>query len=63
MSEINFKGNWNEIKEKLLERYAILTEKDLQYEEGKEEQVLNHLEEKLGKSKKEVKDLIRELSK
>ncbi|HEX6982498.1 MAG TPA: CsbD family protein [Balneolaceae bacterium] len=63
MSEINFKGNWNEIKEKLLKRYAILTEHDLQYEEGREEKVLTHLEEKLGKTRKEVKDIIRDLSK
>lgn len=63
MSELNFKGNWDEIKEKLLKRYAILTKQDLQYEEGKEEKMITHLEEKLGKSKNEVKHLIRDLSK
>lgn len=61
MDELKSKGNWNEIKGKLKERYAILTEDDLTYEEGKEEQMLGNLQEKLGKTKQEVKDIIREL--
>lgn len=61
MDELKSKGNWNEIKGKLKERYAILTEDDLTYEEGKEEHMLGTLQEKLGKTKQEVKDMIREL--
>lgn len=61
MDELKSKGDWNTIKEKLMERYAILTEDDLQYEEGNEEQLLGTLQEKLGKTKHEVKDLLRDL--
>lgn len=61
MSELKYKGDWEELKKKLKDRYAILTESDLDYEEGEEEKLLNHLEEKLGKSKKELKDTLREL--
>jgi uncharacterized protein YjbJ (UPF0337 family) len=61
MNELEFKGKWNEVKGKLKERYAILTDSDLAYEEGQEEQLLGNLQEKLGKTKKEVKDIIREL--
>lgn len=61
MEELEFKEKWNEVKNKLKERYAVLTDHDLVYEEGKEEQLLGHLQEKLGKSKEEVKDIIRSL--
>ncbi len=61
MEELELKGKWNDIKGKLKERYAVLTDNDLAYEEGKEEQLLGHLQEKLGKSKEEVKDIIRSL--
>lgn len=61
MEELEFKGNWKKIKGKLKERYAVLTDNDLAFEEGQEEQLLGHLQEKLGKSKEEVKDIIRSL--
>jgi uncharacterized protein YjbJ (UPF0337 family) len=52
------KGNWNQIKGKLKEEYGELTDDDLQYQEGKEDQMIGHLQEKLGKSKDEVKSII-----
>lgn len=61
MNDLEIKGNWNEVKGKLKEKYAILTDNDLAYEEGQEDQLLGQLQEKLGKSKKEVKDILRDL--
>lgn len=61
MNELQIKGKWNEIKGKLKERFAVLTDNDLAYEEGKEEQLLGNLQEKLGKTKKEIKEIIRDL--
>lgn len=52
------KGNWNQIKGKLKEKYADLTDNDLLYVEGKEEQLYGRLQEKLGQSKEEVHSLI-----
>jgi len=58
MSEIKDKliGNWNVIKGKLKQEYAELTEDDLAYEEGKEDELMGRLQKKLGKTKEEVKD-------
>jgi len=58
MSEIKDKliGNWNVIKGKLKQEYAELTEDDLAYEEGKEDELIGRLQKKLGKTKEEVKD-------
>lgn len=61
MNDLELKGKWNEKKGKLKEKYAVLTDNDLAYEEGKEEQLLGNLQEKLGKSKKEVKGIIRDI--
>jgi len=52
------KGNWNQIKGKLKEEYGELTDDDLTYEEGKEDQFIGHLQKKLGKTKDEVKSII-----
>lgn len=61
MSELDFKGDWQRIKEKLKERYAILTDEDLEYKEGEEEKFLDRLQARLGKTKAEVKDILRDI--
>jgi uncharacterized protein YjbJ (UPF0337 family) len=53
-----FKGNWNQIKGKLKQEYGQLTDDDLSYQEGKEDELYGRLQEKLGKSKDEVKRFI-----
>ena len=52
------KGNWNQLKGKAKQEYGDLTDDDLMYEEGKEDELFGRLQEKLGKTKQEVKDWI-----
>ncbi|PHN05063.1 CsbD family protein [Flavilitoribacter nigricans] len=52
------RGNWNQIKGKLKEEYGELTDNDLMYQEGKEDQLLGRIQERTGKSKQEIKDFI-----
>jgi uncharacterized protein YjbJ (UPF0337 family) len=52
------KGQWIEIAGKLKQKYANLTDDDLLFAEGKEEELLGKLQQKLGKTKEEVRDLI-----
>jgi uncharacterized protein YjbJ (UPF0337 family) len=52
------KGNWNELKGKLKQQYADLTDDDLLYEEGEEDQLLGKLQKKLGKTREEVESEI-----
>ena len=52
------KGNWNQMKGKLKQEYGQLTDNDLAYEEGKEDELVGRLQERLGKTKSEVKDMI-----
>jgi uncharacterized protein YjbJ (UPF0337 family) len=53
-----FKGNWNEIKGKLKQKYSILTDNDLLFVDGKKDELIGRLQIKLGKSKEEIHKLI-----
>lgn len=61
MSNLNLKGNWNEIKGKIKQKYGELTDDDVTYVEGKEDELLGNLQKKLGKSRDEIAGEIREL--
>ena len=61
MEKLTIKGNWHEIAGKLKQTYADLTDDDLLYAEGKEEELLGRLQKKLGKSKDFIRDLISKL--
>lgn len=61
MNDLKMKGNWNEVKGKLKQKYGKLTDDDLRYTEGKEDELLGRLQQKLGKSKDEVKKEIASL--
>lgn len=63
MADLRIKGNWNQIKGKLKEKYGELTDDDLQYADGKEDQLIGRLQKKLGKSRDEVMEIINSESK
>lgn len=56
--EDKIKGNWNEIKGKVKQEYAELTDDDLTYQEGQEDELLGRIQKKTGKGKEEVKNFI-----
>ena len=56
------KGNWNEMKGKLKQQFAELTDNDLMYVEGKEDELQGRLQQKLGKSKDEVSGILASLA-
>ena len=51
------KGNWNELKGKLKQSFADLTDDDLLYEEGKDDELWGRIQQKVGKTKKEIMSL------
>ena len=58
MNKLEFKGEWHELKGRLRQKFAELTDNDLDYAEGQEEELLGHLQKKLGKSQQEINELI-----
>ena len=61
MNTTELKGNWNEQKSKLKQKFALLTDNDLMYEEGKKEEMLAKLQIKLGKTKEEFHKILTEI--
>jgi len=61
MNTLIIKGSWNEVAGKLKQKYANLTDDDLLFAEGKEEELLGRLQTKLWKSKEEIRDVIAKL--
>lgn len=55
------KGDWNQVKGKLKQKFAMLTDNDLLLVEGKQDELLGRLQVKLGKSRDELQKLIAEL--
>jgi len=58
MNKTEIKGNWNEQKGKLKQKFAVLTDNDLMFEEGKKDEMFGRLQTKLGKTKEEIQDII-----
>lgn len=61
MNTTEIKGNWNELKGKLKKKYAILTDNDLMFEEGREDELFGRLQNRLGKTKSELRKIFDEL--
>lgn len=61
MDKLNIKGNWNLIKGKLKQKYGELTDEDLTYVEGKEEELLGRLQKATGKAREELIEEINNL--
>lgn len=55
------KGNWNEVKGRLKQKFALLTNNDLFLIEDKRDELVARLQEKLGKTKEEVQRIIFDL--
>lgn len=52
------KGNWNETKGKLKQKFALLTDSDVLLIEGKQDELIGRLQVKLGKTKEEIQKII-----
>ena len=61
MNKLKIKGNWNEVAGKIKQKFASLTDDDLLFTDGKEEELLGKLQQKLGKTKIEIRQMIEEL--
>jgi uncharacterized protein YjbJ (UPF0337 family) len=59
MDELNLKGSWNELKGKLKQKYADLTDDDLLYEEGREDELYGRLQNRIGKSREAIREEVR----
>jgi uncharacterized protein YjbJ (UPF0337 family) len=60
MNTTELAGKWNELKGVLKQKYSDLTDDDLLFVEGKEEELYGRIQQKIGKTKDEIKKMISE---
>ena len=60
MNTLSIKGNWNIAKGKLKQKYAKLTDDDLQFVEGKEDELIGRIQKRTGMAKDEVLGAVEE---
>ena len=59
---LNLKAPWEEVKELIKENDISITDEDLQYSPGEEDELLDRLAKKMGKDRKSVRDFIESIS-
>ena len=59
--KLQMKGSWNEVKGKLKQKYGQLTDNDLTFAEGKEDELLGRLQKRLGRTKDELRSEIEDM--
>ena len=61
MTKLQMKGSWNELKGKLKQQFGNLTDDELKFAEGKEDELLGRLQKKLGKSREDLRAMIEKM--
>jgi len=61
MDRLQIKGNWNEKIGKVKQHWANLTDDDLQYREGKEEELVGRIQKKTGQAREKIIDYLNSL--
>jgi uncharacterized protein YjbJ (UPF0337 family) len=60
MNNLQLKGNWNIAKGKLKQKWADLTDDDLDYVEGKEEELIGRIQKRTGQEREEIEKAIKD---
>ena len=59
MTTLEIKGDWNIIKGKLKQKWARLTDDDLQFIDGKQDELLGRIQKRTGETREAVEDAVR----
>ena len=62
MNTLKIKGDWNITKGKLKQKWATLTDDDLQYVEGKQEELLGRIQKRTGETREAIEKVLKESS-
>lgn len=60
MNTTTLKGNWNVVKGKLKQKYGSLTDDDLEFSEGKADELVGRIQKRLGNTKEDVHRILDE---
>jgi len=62
MTQLEIKGDWNIIKGKMKQKWATLTDDDLQFVDGKADELLGRIQKRTGESREAVESAVKEYS-
>jgi hypothetical protein len=62
MDKLKLKSPWEEVRERLKENDITLTDQDLEYRPGADDELIERLAAKMNKSKRETKEYIESIS-
>lgn len=62
MNKLEIKGNWNIAKGKLKQKWGDLTDDDLDYVEGQEDELVGRIQKRTGQAREAVEDALRDAS-
>jgi uncharacterized protein YjbJ (UPF0337 family) len=57
-TKLNLKGNWNIIKGKLKQSYGELTDDDLKFVEGQEDELVGRIQKRVGATSAEIRHML-----
>jgi uncharacterized protein YjbJ (UPF0337 family) len=60
MTTLEIKGDWNITKGKLKQKWAKLTDSDLEYTEGKLEELVGRIQKRTGENREAVEKAVKE---
>jgi len=61
-TKLNLKGNWNVVKGKLKQSYGQLTDDDLTFSEGQEDELVGRIQKRLGTTVADVRHMLEKFS-
>lgn len=59
MNTLTLKGDWNVAKGKLKQKYGQLTDDDLAYEKGREDELIGRIQQRVGHTREEVERVVK----
>lgn len=61
MNTLALKGDWNVAKGKLKQKYGQLTDNDLAYEKGREDELIGRIQKRVGQTREEIQRVVNEI--
>jgi len=62
MDTLRIKGNWNQLKGKIKQKYGNLTDDDLTFREGQEDELIGRIQKKTGQARDEIISFINSIN-
>ncbi len=60
MNKLEMKGNWNIAKGKLKQKWGKLTDDDLEFTEGKQDELVGRIQKRTGEVRSSIEQAIKE---